>query len=121
MFCVAKLIELLAKEKRHLSNIRQQLPRVFQDVTKVRCPWGAKGGLMRHILETHHSEKLDTEDGVKIYNSRNDNWVLVLPDAGEPVIHIYANSNDRDWLDLNLQNYRQLVQDYVGQYQGATE
>jgi mannose-1-phosphate guanylyltransferase / phosphomannomutase len=121
MFCVAKLIELLAKENRHLSNIRQQLPRVFQEISRVRCPWGAKGGLMRHILETHQNEKLDTEDGVKIYSSRNDNWILILPDAGEPIVHIYGNSDDRDWLDLNLQNYRQLVQDYVGQYQTATD
>jgi mannose-1-phosphate guanylyltransferase / phosphomannomutase len=121
MFCVAKLIELLAKENRQLSNIRQQLPRIFQETFSARCPWGAKGGLMRHVLETHQSEKLDIEDGVKIYNSRNDNWILILPDAGEPIVHIYGNSDDRDWLDRNLQNYRQLVQDYVAQYQTATD
>jgi mannose-1-phosphate guanylyltransferase / phosphomannomutase len=111
----------LAKENRQLSNIRQQLPRIFQETFTARCPWGAKGGLMRHILETHQSEKLDTEDGVKIYNSRNDNWILILPDAGEPIVHIYGNSDDRDWLNRNLQNYRQLVQDYVAQHQTATD
>lgn len=121
MFCVAKLIELLAREQRSLSKIRQQLPQVFLGNTTVRCPWGAKGGLMRHILETHQSEKLDTEDGVKIYNSRNDNWILILPDAGDPVVHIYVNSNDRHWVDDHLRDYQQRVEDYVTSYQFAAD
>ncbi len=116
MFCVAKLIEMLARENRPLSKIRQQLPRVFHLLHSVRCPWGVKGGLMRHMLEMHQSEKLDTEDGVKIYSSHNDNWVLILPDAGEPFVHIYVNSDDREWAESNLLAYRRQVEDYVNKY-----
>jgi mannose-1-phosphate guanylyltransferase / phosphomannomutase len=72
---------------------------------------------MRHILETHQSENIDTADGVRLYSSRNDNWLLILPDAGEPVVHIYANSSDRVWVEDNLYQYRQQVQDYVVNYQ----
>jgi mannose-1-phosphate guanylyltransferase / phosphomannomutase len=82
----------------------------------VRCPWGVKGGLMRYMLEIHRSENLDTEDGVKIYSSQNDNWVLILPDAGEPFVHIYVNSDDREWAESNLLAYRRQVEDYVNQY-----
>jgi mannose-1-phosphate guanylyltransferase / phosphomannomutase len=116
MFCVAKLIEMLARENRPLSKIRQQLPRVFYDFHSVRCPWGVKGGLMRHLLEVHQSEELDTEDGVKIYNTQNDNWVLILPDAGEPFVHIYVNSVDREWMENNLREYRRQVEEYVAHH-----
>jgi mannose-1-phosphate guanylyltransferase / phosphomannomutase len=117
MFCVAKLIEMLARENRPLSKLRQQLPRIFYEVHSVRCPWGVKGGLMRHLLEIHQSEQLDTEDGVKIYSAQNDNWVLILPDAGEPFVHIYVNSTDKNWTETNLQEYRHQVEDYVANHQ----
>jgi mannose-1-phosphate guanylyltransferase / phosphomannomutase len=115
MFCVAKLIEMLARENRPLSKIRQQVPRVFYDVHSVRCPWRVKGGLMRHLLEVHQSEELDTEDGVKIYSTKSDNWVLILPDSGEPFVHIYVNSVDREWMENNLREYRRQVEEYVAQ------
>jgi mannose-1-phosphate guanylyltransferase / phosphomannomutase len=119
MFCVAKLIEMLSRENVPLSAIRRQLPQVVREVESIACPWGAKGGLMRHILETHQSENIDTADGVRLYSSRNDDWLLILPDAGEPVVHIYANSSDRAWVETNLQCYRQQVQDYVVNYQAT--
>jgi mannose-1-phosphate guanylyltransferase/phosphomannomutase len=31
-----------------------------------------------------------------------------LPDAGEPLVHIFGNSNDRDWLDDNLTKYQSM-------------
>jgi mannose-1-phosphate guanylyltransferase / phosphomannomutase len=119
MFCVAKLIEMLAKENVSLSEIRQQLPPIVQAAESIPCPWGAKGGLMRHILENHQGENIDLQDGVKIYSSRNDNWLLILPDAGEPVVHIHANSDDAEWVKTTMAFYRHQVQDYVTEYQAS--
>jgi mannose-1-phosphate guanylyltransferase / phosphomannomutase len=116
MFCIAKLIEMLTHQERSLSSIRAELPRVFYKTHSIRCPWTAKGGLMRHILETHQPEYLDTEDGVKIINYQDDRWVLILPDAGEPLVHIYVNGNDRHWVDETLRDYRQQVQDFIEHY-----
>ena len=45
-------------------------------------------------------------------------WVLILPDAGEPLVHIFADSEDRDWVDDTLRDYRNRVQDFVEREQG---
>ncbi len=119
MFCLAKLIEMLTIQERTLANIRADLPRVSHKTYTVRCPWTVKGGLMRHLVETHANDNLELIDGVKIINPLNDNWVLILPDAGEPLVHIFANSDDRDWVDQNLRKYRRYVQEFVEQEQGA--
>ncbi|MFB8787296.1 MAG: mannose-1-phosphate guanyltransferase [Potamolinea sp.] len=119
MFCLAKLIEMLTIQERTLANIRADLPRVSHKTYTVRCPWTIKGGLMRHLVETHANDNLELIDGVKIINPLNDNWVLILPDAGEPLVHIFANSDDRDWVDQNLRKYRRYVQEFVEQEQGA--
>lgn len=121
MFCIAKLIEMLTRQDRSLSSIRAELPRVFYRTHSIRCPWTATGGLMRYILETHQLEYLDTEDGVKIINYQDDCWVLILPDAGEPLVHIYVNGNDRNWVDETLRKYRQQVQDFIESHRQSSD
>jgi mannose-1-phosphate guanylyltransferase / phosphomannomutase len=122
MFCVAKLIEMLTIQERRFSQIRSELPRVYHKTYTVRCPWTVKGALMRHLVETHPADNLELVDGVKICNyPQDDNWVLVLPDAGEPLVHIFANSNDRQWVDASLRDYRTRVQGFVDAEQGLEE
>lgn len=121
MFCIAKLIEMLTIQERSIGTIRESLPRVAHKNYSVRCPWTVKGALMRHLVETHPAESLELVDGVKICHRYHDSWVLILPDAGEPIVHIFANSSDRDWVDETLREYRQRVQNFVDQQQGAEE
>ncbi len=119
MFCIAKLIEMLTIQERAIASIRAELPRVYHKTYTVRCPWTVKGSLMRHLVETHPTEDLELVDGVKIVNDQDDNWVLVLPDASEPLVHLFANSNDREWVDESLREYRTRVQVFIDEEQGV--
>lgn len=118
MFGIAKLIEMLTIQERSLAQIRSELPRVCHRYYTVRCPWKVKGALMRYLVETHATNNLELIDGVKIINPHNDNWLLILPDAGEPLVHIYANSEDRQWVDDSLAEYRQRIQKFIDREQG---
>ena len=118
MFCIAKLIEMLTIQERSLGQIKSELPRVCHKTYTMRCPWTVKGALMRHLVETHANEDLELIDGVKIVDRYTDSWVLILPDAGEPLVHVFANSDDRDWVDKNLRKYRTYVQEFIEQEQG---
>jgi len=113
MFCIAKLMEMLSLQERSLGTIRSELPRVYHKNYTVRCPWTVKGSLMRHLVEINPAENLELVDGVKICNYQNDSWVLILPDASEPLVTIYANSNNKDWVDETLREYRTRVQEFV--------
>ena len=113
MFCIAKLIEMLTIQERSLASVRAELPRVIHKTYTVRCPWTVKGALMRYLVETHPAQNLELIDGVKICQPYDDSWVLVLPDASEPLVHLYINSNDRDWVDDSLRQYRSRVQTFV--------
>ena len=68
---------------------------------------------MRHLVETHPREHLELIDGVKIFEPQNERWVLVLPDAGEPLVHIFANGSDRQWVEEATQHYRQKIQHFA--------
>jgi mannose-1-phosphate guanylyltransferase/phosphomannomutase len=119
MFCIAKLIEMEMLQSRSLGQLRSELPRVYHRRQTARCPWTAKGALMRYMVETHPPEMIQLVDGVKVCEPQSDNWVLVLPDAGEPVVHVFANSEDRSWVDEQLRNYRTRIQKFVERHQGG--
>lgn len=121
MFCIAKLIELLTLQQRSLGEIWSELPRIAHRQQTLRCPWTVKGALMRHMVETHPPDQLELIDGVKILGNNPDDWVLILPDAGEPLVHIYANSEDRDWMDQQLAAYGAKVQAFIQAEQGLKE
>lgn len=125
MFSIAKLIEMLTLQQQDFSKttphslgqLRSELPRVCHRSLTLRCPWTVKGALMRHLVETHPPETIELIDGVKILNLNHDSWILILPDAGEPLIHLYADSNDRGWVDETLREYRACVQEFVDREQ----
>jgi len=119
MFCIAKLIELITVQERSLAEIRKGLPQVCHQSHTMHCPWVVKGSLMRHLVETHAADHLALIDGVKITNGSGDDWVLVLPDASEPLVHVFANGEDRDWVERMLQDYCQRVQDFIEREQAV--
>lgn len=129
MFCIAKISEMLAlqdqltitSERRTLGQIRAELPRVCHRSLTVRCPWTVKGALMRHLVETHPPDSLELIDGVKIFSPQRDSWILILPDAGETLVHLYADSYDRGWVDETLREYRTFVQEFVEQEIGLED
>lgn len=118
MFTIAKLIEILTIQERSLAQIRSELPLVCHKSITLRCPSKIQGALMRYLIETEPPERLELIDGVKIKEYYTDNWVLILPDGGEPLVHIYANSDSKDWVEEHLQMYREKVQNFILQQQG---
>lgn len=68
---------------------------------------------MRYLVETHPAETLELIDGVKVKDLASDNWTLILPDASEPLVHIFANGGDREWVDATLREYRQRIQEFT--------
>ncbi|MEM1427576.1 MAG: hypothetical protein AAGF75_13625, partial [Cyanobacteria bacterium P01_H01_bin.130] len=69
--------------------------------------------LMRDLVETHSPEHLELIDGVKIHDLDRDGWVLLLPDASTPLIHIVVDGSDRRWVEETLRHYRAYVQNFV--------
>lgn len=117
MFCIAKVMEMLTLQNRTLGQIRAELPKVYYNSCTVRCSWKIKGALMRYLVEIHRDQHIELVDGVKITFPNGDNWVLILPDAGEPLVHIYANSEDRHWVDHQLRHYQAQVLEFIADAQ----
>jgi mannose-1-phosphate guanylyltransferase/phosphomannomutase len=85
---LCNLLELLAPLEKPLSELVAGLPETNVVHRQVRCPWARKGTVMRVLTERLKGKKVDTLDGIKVYEKRG--WAQVLPDPDEPLVHVYA-------------------------------
>ena len=85
---LGKLLELLAPVEQPLSELVAGLPESTVVHREVRCPWDRKGTVMRVLTERLKGKKVDTLDGIKVFEKRG--WAQVLPDPDEPLVHVYA-------------------------------
>jgi mannose-1-phosphate guanylyltransferase / phosphomannomutase len=91
---LCKLLELLAPVRKPLSELVADLPQSKVVHRQVRCPWGRKGAVMRILTEQTKGKKVETLDGIKVYERRG--WVQVLPDPDEPLVHVYAEGGTEE-------------------------
>jgi len=100
IFHFAKILEMLAMRKQKISELVEALPEFHLKRREVITSWENKGHIMRHLIEQHMDDSVDSTDGLKVFFS-SARWVLVLPDEEEPVLHIYAEgTDDQDCVSL---------------------
>jgi mannose-1-phosphate guanylyltransferase/phosphomannomutase len=91
---LCKLLELLAPVRKPLSELVADLPQSKVVHRQVRCPWGRKGAVMRILTERTKGKKVETLDGIKVYE--RGGWVQVLPDPDEPLVHVYVEGGTEE-------------------------
>jgi mannose-1-phosphate guanylyltransferase/phosphomannomutase len=106
LIATGKLIELLAQQKLRLSQVVASLPPFHVTSGEVPVVWETKGRVMRCLMEQFVKFRTETVDGLKIYLSE-ETWVLIRPDADEPVFHITAEAG-------SLVAAQEIVADYGG-------
>jgi mannose-1-phosphate guanylyltransferase/phosphomannomutase len=112
IYTLIKLLELLAKDGRSVSAVRQDIPRAAYEHRLESVPWDAKGRVMRTMVEMHRDAPVDLADGIKVFV--DGGWVLVLPDPDMPRYHIIVSLQDSDKARALADQYSALVKDAVG-------
>jgi mannose-1-phosphate guanylyltransferase / phosphomannomutase len=85
-----KMLDLLARSGRSLSEVVDALPKVHLVHETVITPWEQKGLVMRSLMEMG-SRNVELVDGVRIVHA--DGWMLALPDPEEPITHVWAEAS----------------------------
>lgn len=97
---VAKILETIAKEKKPLSKLVEELPVYYATKTKIECSDDLKDEVMNNIadeIKTTTDFELDTTDGVKIL--KEDGWVIIRPSGTEPIFRCFAESDSQEKAD----------------------
>ena len=97
---VAKILEIVAKESKPLSELVDELPVYYASKMKIECPDDEKEFVMTSIadeIKTTTDFELDLTDGVKIL--KDDGWVIIRPSGTEPIFRCFAESDSQDKAD----------------------
>ncbi|KZX14429.1 phosphoglucosamine mutase [Methanobrevibacter curvatus] len=97
----AKILELMAKEKKPLSELVNELPIYYSQKMKIECDDAIKEEIMDKISEEVENLgfKIDRTDGVKIF--KDEGWVIIRPSGTEPIFRSFSESkSETDAEDL---------------------
>jgi mannose-1-phosphate guanylyltransferase / phosphomannomutase len=112
-FSFGKLVTMLQHAGLSLGEISSELPKFHVAYEQARCPWEAKGAVMRKISEEpRDGSRVELVDGIKIFD--RDTWVLVLPDMIEPLFHIYAEAPEESASQALVDEYVKKIEALQG-------
>jgi mannose-1-phosphate guanylyltransferase/phosphomannomutase len=117
---LGKLLELLAPQARPLSEQLAEIPTSTLVHKTVACPWALKGTVMRTATEHLQREAAGSDaeigllDGIQL--RRGGGWVQLLPDADEPVFHIYAEGADREDSERLADSFLEVVRGVIREH-----
>ncbi|MCL5068237.1 MAG: hypothetical protein M1368_07785 [Thaumarchaeota archaeon] len=108
----ALVLEALATKKISFSNAVNALPKFYQKKAKFECPNDKKKQVMSSLESANREGRTDRTDGLKIWPDENT-WILLRPSGTEPLIRVYAESNDATKLERMYDHYQGLVKDAI--------
>ncbi|MEZ0323275.1 MAG: sugar phosphate nucleotidyltransferase [Hydrogenothermaceae bacterium] len=112
MFASVKVLEMMAKVGKRLSDITKVIPEFYFNHKIISCPINLKGRIMRKATEEAIGKKASFIDGVKIYVDEKS-WVLVIPDQYADSVHLYISSDKVNVGEDLLQHYSNLVKEWI--------
>ena len=116
---IAKILEIMAKEDKTLSELINEIPIYEVYKTKMPCPNDKKEMVMKTLIDrTKNDEnvlRVDETDGIKLY--LQDGWVLMRPSGTEPIFRVYAESKDKDRAEEIALTYKKLSEEIINSLQ----
>ncbi len=112
---LVKIIDYMAQYDVSLDEMVDMIPDFHILKKEVKCPWSAKGKVIRAIIEENDGVGIETTEGVKIFGDKG--WVLVLPDAEKPVCKVisegYSEEYATELTDIYVNKVKSISQDNV--------
>ncbi|MFA5840433.1 MAG: phosphoglucomutase/phosphomannomutase family protein [Candidatus Margulisiibacteriota bacterium] len=113
------VVEMLAKRKKTLSQIWKELISefggIFGDRTNLKLDENTKTAFINKLKDANFNElagikiaERNTVDGVKLILDANS-WVLARPSGTEPLVRIYAESDDAEKLKKIMMAVKALI------------
>ncbi|HZK17675.1 MAG TPA: sugar phosphate nucleotidyltransferase [Clostridia bacterium] len=113
---LARIIEFMSQEGLSLSQITDEIPKLFMKKEEIKVPWEDKGRVIRKLIESPLSESLELIDGVKSYHPTG--WSLVLPDPEKPLCRVFSEGADMEAAESLTEMYVEKINDILDNGKG---
>ena len=93
----ALILEMLSNNNKSLLTLSSDYPILYQFKTKINFDKNKLNEILSKLLELEY-ENIEKIDGVKLWFN-SDTWVLIRSSGTEPAVRIFAESNDKNYLN----------------------
>ncbi len=111
LYGFVKVMELLALEGRKLHELNDMLPHWFLRHRAIVCPWERKGEIMRSLVAENQAHEVELFDGVRV--QLDGGWFLVLPDASDPTLNVFAEGQSNEDADRLIGDISRRIEELV--------
>jgi len=101
----AWIYTILAKERRPLSKLVQELPKTHIIKDRMRCPDAVKEEVTERLRELPAKGEISTVDGIKVTIPPRS-WILVRPSGTEPIFRIMAEAPTKSKAQRIVADYK---------------
>ena len=91
MLTFLRVLQYLSLEQLPLHEVKENIPANNIQNMSIHCTTEEKAAIMRMLSTDADPQRVEMIDGIKIYE--NSSWILILPDATQPLIHLYAEGD----------------------------
>ena len=92
------------------SELIARLPRYYSYKTKFPCTREESSKVIEQLIR--EAAKVETLDGAKIWVDENS-WIMVRQSGTEPIMRLYAESDDKSKLDAMVKKYTMKIKQIV--------
>ncbi|MHA2378251.1 MAG: phosphoglucosamine mutase [Candidatus Thorarchaeota archaeon] len=107
----AQVVDIMAAEKKKLSELVSELPRYFSTKIKVPVDPEKKDAAMNVLLKLTEGVKRITIDGIKLVY--DEGWVLVRPSGTEPLWRCFSEATTQEGADNLAKRGAALIEEAI--------
>lgn len=111
MIAFLLLLDFLTLEQKPLHAIKESLPKGNIIHTSLYCTADEKAAVMREMTAAAPDKKIELIDGIRI--CEDNAWVLILPDASHPLIHLYGEGETTQDRDAAIETYSLRIKNFL--------
>jgi len=103
LYAAALVLDIMAREKRPLSQLISELPNYEQAKMSVKCDENIYSRIKHEVIRVvkemlpRDYDKIITIDGIKVYYGRS--WILIRPSGTEPLFRVFVEAEDKTTLE----------------------
>jgi mannose-1-phosphate guanylyltransferase/phosphomannomutase len=112
MYNAIKLLGMIARSGRTLSEISRSLPEYYFAHLIINCPFSKKGYIMRKMSEDAMDKEASYVDGVKIM-FKGKGYVLMIPDQYSANVHLYVEAVDEPSKTELMEEYKNKITGWI--------
>lgn len=107
-----EILNILAREKKPLSEIYDSMPETVILKDKVKYKWEQEKTILKAVKAKYTGKKTDTTDGLKIYLSKKS-WILFRSSKNSPEFRVFVEAPTRKKARQLINEGLKLVLKYV--------